>query len=170
MKIKKHFNFEASHKLVRHEGKCANLHGHSYKVEVSLRGGLQTSGSAEGMVMDFSDLKKEVKFLIDNFDHAFIEQGNEGIIVNTKKVHLGIRTTAENMALFFYWYLAVYKRIEQIEHVRIWETATGYAQCDYEDYRLEVNRETNLNELFKSVYFEDSENGVKAFNVNGDEM
>ena len=61
IKIGKIFWFSASHQLPHHEGECANLHGHNYKLEVEIAreeysAPLQCSGPAQGMVMDFGDL------------------------------------------------------------------------------------------------------------------
>ena len=57
MKVGKQFSFDAAHQLVGHFGKCANLHGHTYKVEVVLTGSINDSGSSEGMVVDFYHVK-----------------------------------------------------------------------------------------------------------------
>src|SRR5258708_39836826 len=55
--LTKVFVFEAAHFLPEHEGKCARMHGHSYRLEVSLRGPVQEApGSEQGMVLDFGTL------------------------------------------------------------------------------------------------------------------
>lgn len=61
--ITKIFRFEAAHHLPDHQGKCARLHGHSYKLEVMLRGAIKDSvgASDNGMVMDFGDISQIVK-------------------------------------------------------------------------------------------------------------
>lgn len=70
MQIRKHFHFEAAHVLPHHTGKCARLHGHSYRLEVALRGPLQTSGPATGMIEDFDTIKRIVKgAIIAELDH-----------------------------------------------------------------------------------------------------
>lgn len=57
MKITKIFTFDSSHMLDGHDGKCQNLHGHTYSLEITVAGSLIESGAKAGMVMDFSDLK-----------------------------------------------------------------------------------------------------------------
>jgi len=66
--ISKRFSFDSTHILPFHEGKCKNLHGHTYIVFVELTGEILENG----MVMDFGDLKAMVKPIIDSMDHALI--------------------------------------------------------------------------------------------------
>lgn len=71
--ITKIFTFEAAHRLPNHKGKCANLHGHSYRLEVTVSGDVISSGSSEGMVMDFADLSDVVeKEILSKWDHKFL--------------------------------------------------------------------------------------------------
>ena len=69
--LRKTFTFEASHQLEYHDGKCANLHGHSYTMVVELSSAcLQTTGPKQNMVMDFQDISKVVKALLkSHLDH-----------------------------------------------------------------------------------------------------
>lgn len=136
MKVGKSFSFDAAHQLVGHFGKCANLHGHTYKVEVVLTGPTADDGSSKGMVVDFYHVKELAGKLIDRLDHATLLEGNEPIsqtnAVQTKRVHFGFRTTAENMAKFLTWTLAnLLQPYARLDLVRLWETPTGYAECDY---------------------------------------
>lgn len=136
MRVCKQFSFDASHQLVGHFGKCANLHGHTYKVEVSLAGDTVKEGSSAGMVVDFYHVKKYAGELIDRLDHAVLLKGDEPIsqanVVNTKRVYFGFRTTAENMAKFLTWALGVLMQpYGRIDTIRLWETPTGYAECDF---------------------------------------
>ncbi len=83
-------HYDAAHLLRDHEGKCARLHGHRYVVEVAV----QTSEvGREGMVYDFSHLKKHLRELAERFDHQ-----------NLNEVHpfTEIESTAENQARFFF--------------------------------------------------------------------
>jgi 6-pyruvoyltetrahydropterin/6-carboxytetrahydropterin synthase len=69
--IRKHFKFEAAHVLPHHTGKCARMHGHSYRLEVALRGPLQESGPAQGMVEDFDVISTIVReAVIERLDHT----------------------------------------------------------------------------------------------------
>ncbi len=85
--ISKKFSFEAAHNLPLHDGKCKNLHGHSYVLEVFVSGLVQNEGPKIGMVMDFSDLSKIVKEkIIDIWDHKYLND------------IVAFPTTAENLA------------------------------------------------------------------------
>jgi 6-pyruvoyltetrahydropterin/6-carboxytetrahydropterin synthase len=67
--ITRHFEFEAAHKLENHPGKCANIHGHSYKLEVSISGTVLP----DGMVLDFSEFKDIVqKNILVVLDHKYL--------------------------------------------------------------------------------------------------
>ena len=77
MKVSKTLSFDAAHQLVGHFGKCANLHGHTYKVEISLAGENIQDGSSQGMVVDFYHVKQVAGKFIDRLDHATLLQGNE---------------------------------------------------------------------------------------------
>lgn len=74
--ISKQFTFEAAHKLPKHDGKCARLHGHSWQGEILIAGNeLITSGAKEGMLQDFGDIKKAFKPLLDNYlDHHYLNE------------------------------------------------------------------------------------------------
>jgi len=69
MHVEKEFKFEAAHMLPRHNGKCANEHGHSWRVVVSLLGRIDKNTQ---FVMDFSELKALVQPIIDRFDHQHL--------------------------------------------------------------------------------------------------
>ena len=69
MQITKEFSFDAAHKLEWHSGKCKNLHGHTYKLLVTLEGDLNENG----IVLDFGDIKKIVKEnVMEKLDHSFL--------------------------------------------------------------------------------------------------
>ena len=138
-RICKIFTFDAAHQLIGHSGKCANLHGHTYTLEVVVRGepiGAENP-SDEGFVMDFGKLKAVVKDeVIDILDHAFIARGNEPAIEvlrasGAKVAVLGFRTTAENLARY------IVHRLKTgglpVESVKLWETQTAWAQVCAED-------------------------------------
>lgn len=79
IRITKEFTFETGHALYGHDGKCKNIHGHSYKLSVTVLGNpvLDCNDPKFGMIMDFSDLKKIVKEeIVDRFDHATIFNKN----------------------------------------------------------------------------------------------
>lgn len=79
IRITKQFSFETGHALYGYDGKCRNVHGHSYKLHVTVIGTPITDNSHVkfGMVIDFSDLKKIVKTkIVDVFDHATVFNKN----------------------------------------------------------------------------------------------
>lgn len=79
IRITKQFSFETGHALYGYDGKCRNVHGHSYKLSVTVIGMPigDNSHVKYGMVIDFSDLKKIVQEeIVDVFDHATVFNGN----------------------------------------------------------------------------------------------
>ncbi|TEA26968.1 6-carboxytetrahydropterin synthase QueD [Candidatus Schmidhempelia bombi] len=134
--IAKEFQFDACHMLDGHQGKCHNLHGHTYKLVIEVSGNLIKQGSSCDMVMDFADLKHIVKqHIVDPLDHAFLffqENKNECEIaallqrMQRKVFAFPCRTTAEGMSKFIFEQLSHYLPITM---VRLWETPTSY--CEY---------------------------------------
>ena len=79
IRITKQFSFETGHALYGYDGKCKNVHGHSYKLSVTVIGNPITDSTNVkfGMVIDFGDLKKIVKEeIVDVFDHATVFNKN----------------------------------------------------------------------------------------------
>jgi len=79
IRITKQFYFETGHALYGYDGKCRNVHGHSYKLSVTVIGSpsTDTNNVKYGMVIDFKDLKKIVKDeIVDKFDHATVFNKN----------------------------------------------------------------------------------------------
>ena len=79
IRITKQFSFETGHALYGYDGKCRNVHGHSYKLSVTVIGTpiSQSDNVKFGMVIDFGDLKKIVKAeIVDVFDHATVFNKN----------------------------------------------------------------------------------------------
>lgn len=69
--VTRRFTFEASHQLPWHSGKCANLHGHSYVLDVTVENEL----TRDGIVIDFADLKAAVtKYVLDDYDHCHLNE------------------------------------------------------------------------------------------------
>lgn len=75
VRLTKTFTFEMAHALFDYDGKCKNIHGHSYKLEVTVIGEplAEQGHAADGLIIDFGDLKKIVNAqVIDIFDHALV--------------------------------------------------------------------------------------------------
>ena len=139
VRVCKMFTFDAAHQLIGHAEKCANLHGHTYTLEVVIMGVPSGSGhpSDEGFVMDFAKLKKIVKDRIVNaLDHAFIAQGTEPVLetlqaTGSKVAILGFRTTVENMAQYICHELL--QTGLPVFSVKLWETPTAWAEVYAKD-------------------------------------
>lgn len=118
--ITRRFSFDSAHYLPGHEGKCQNLHGHTYVLEVTVgRESLIEGGSSEGMVIDFSDLKSIVnKLVVDPLDHQCLNE------------LLPYRPTAENMVNHFFDVLEpVLKGFDvDLIRLRLWESSDSYAE------------------------------------------
>lgn len=98
VRVTKSFNFETAHALYGYDGKCKNIHGHSYKLFVTIKGRPieDKSNVKYGMVIDFGDIKKIVnKFIVDRFDHTIML--NE----NTPHKQLGERLKEEGHQVIF---------------------------------------------------------------------
>lgn len=139
-KTAKQFTFDMAHMLDGHDGKCQNLHGHTYILQVEVSGQLHPSGAKKGMVIDFSDLKTIVNtHILDKMDHAFIydttsprERQVAELLnqLNSKTFGIPMRTTAEAMTQF------IFQTLKQQAHlpvslVRLWETPSSY--CEYSE-------------------------------------
>ena len=131
--VTKTVRFDAAHVLTNHQGLCKNLHGHTYRVDVSVA---QAEGDTRDMVIDFKDLKRlATEAVCDRFDHAFIyntaSPGEREIAAVVEKngmrtVPIPFRSTAENLARHFYEALS--GRIPGLVAVRVWETADSVAE------------------------------------------
>ena len=70
MRVRRRFCFEAAHRLPRHEGKCRELHGHSYELVISVE---RPVGEPSGMTIDFAQLKQVVhREVLDSLDHRSV--------------------------------------------------------------------------------------------------
>lgn len=117
--VSKEFTFDSAHHLHDYEGKCKNLHGHTYKLQVIMLG----KTDDRGLTLDFGDIKRIVKErVIDRLDHQYLNE-----------VLPPMNTTAENMVVWIYEELhqamaeeGLYPGVK-LEEVRLWETPTSYA-------------------------------------------
>lgn len=112
IRITKQFSFETGHALYGYDGKCKNVHGHSYKLSVTVIGTPITDKAnvKYGMVIDFGDLKKIVKSeVVDVFDHATVFNRNTPHIELAKELEnrdhsvilVDYQPTSENMVVDF---------------------------------------------------------------------
>lgn len=109
--LKAEHSFDSAHFLAGYAGKCKNIHGHRWRVEIEVMAeALIKEGQLDGMIIDFGDLKKAVKDMVDEYDHALIIQ--EGTMREEtlscltedgfKMIKVDFRPTAENFAAYFF--------------------------------------------------------------------
>jgi len=142
MIVVKQIEWEMGHRLLNHNSKCRNPHGHHYRLELSLQGEINSTKdqSNEGMVIDFGDIKIIlVKQILDIVDHAFMVWDKDQILMkfykenpDLKHIIVPFTTTAENMVLWIYDRLnpAIKKTSKntKIKSVKLWETPTSYVE------------------------------------------
>lgn len=140
IRITKEFSFETGHALYGYDGKCRNVHGHSYKLSVTVKGVpiADPNHVKQGMVIDFGDLKKIVKEeIVDVFDHAtvfnkntpHIELANELSKRKHQVILVEYQPTSENMIVDFA--NRIKNRLPenvQLFSLKLRETATSFAE------------------------------------------
>jgi 6-pyruvoyltetrahydropterin/6-carboxytetrahydropterin synthase len=145
IRITKQFTFETGHALYGYDGKCKNVHGHSYKLSVTVIGMpiTDTSNVKLGMVIDFGDLKKIVKEeIVDPFDHAtvfnkntpHIELAKELKVRGHKVILADYQPTSENMVIDFASKIkARLSKQIQLHSINLRETDTAFAEWHASD-------------------------------------
>jgi len=142
MQITRRLEFDAGHRIPNHNSQCKHLHGHRYAIEITLSGDIITARgiSEEGMVMDFSDVKRIAREqLVNAWDHAFLVYRGDRAVVDFlatlpghKTVVLDTVPTAENLALIAFntlngAYRDTYGNHLRLERVRLFETPNNWA-------------------------------------------
>ena len=120
MELSVTFRFAASHFLTKYHGKCENLHGHTYRLDVTLEGKLDETG----MLIDFGDLSRIVEELVlTKLDHNYL---------NDVVAH----STCENVAVW------IFKRVQNHLHgklslykITLFENETSFIECFNDDIR-----------------------------------
>ena len=140
IRITKQFSFETGHALYGYDGKCKNVHGHSYRLDVTVIGQpiSDNSNVKFGMVIDFSDLKKIVKEeIVDVFDHATVFNKNTPHVELAKELQdrdhnvllVNYQPTSEMMVIDFA--SKIKKRLPNniaLFSLKLQETATSFAE------------------------------------------
>ena len=106
MLVSREFEFDAAHKLINYKGKCENLHGHRWKVQVTLQAPMRE----DGIAFDFAELEKIVKEkVIKKLDHTYLND-------------LLPQPSTENIALW------IWKRLRELPlyEVKVWESPTSW--------------------------------------------
>jgi 6-pyruvoyltetrahydropterin/6-carboxytetrahydropterin synthase len=113
--------FAAGHALREYRGKCENVHGHNYRVQITVAG---ERLNRIGLLVDFVELKRLMREVVARLDHQFI---------NDLEPFTTVNPSAENMAKYFYDEVntglsaAEFEVPVQISEVRVWETETSIA-------------------------------------------
>ena len=113
------FKFDAAHNLIKYHGKCERLHGHTYRLKVTLEG----HPDEEGMVADFAEVKRAVKELVlAKLDHSYLNDLFE-------------QPTAENISIWIFRRLdaALTRENCRLKSVQVWETEGSSVVCTRED-------------------------------------
>ncbi len=127
-------SFDSAHFLKGYDGKCSNIHGHRWLVEVTVASeDVEAAGSIRGMIVDFKTLKEDLKDLADAFDHSLVmEAGSlkdktmEALQEEEFRiVELPFRPTAENLAKYFYEEME--EKGYQVVLVKVYETPNNCA-------------------------------------------
>lgn len=120
VKVSKDFSFEAAHFLEGYEGACRNLHGHSYKLRVSVSGKIEplSDDINDLMVIDFKELSRIVKkLIIEPCDHTCLNEV------------LPCVPTAEAMVVYFFKLIRYsLPKDVKLNCVTLWETETSFAE------------------------------------------
>jgi 6-pyruvoyltetrahydropterin/6-carboxytetrahydropterin synthase len=142
MEITRRLEFDAGHRIPNHNSQCRHLHGHRYAIEVTLSGDVITTEglSEQGMVMDYSEVKRIVKeVVVDTWDHAFLVYRNDTAVLdflnslpNHRTVVLDVPPTAENLAMLAFRLLDAafrdtYQNHLKLVRVRLYETPNCWA-------------------------------------------
>jgi len=139
IRVTKSFSFEMAHALWNYDGPCKNIHGHSYKLWVTIKGSPKpvSENRKQGMVIDFHDLKRIVnESIIKRFDHS--------VVINKKAPHAFLnkvdqmfekyeiteyQPTSENLIIEFAKILKPkFKNSVELFSIRLQETETSYAE------------------------------------------
>ncbi len=111
------YTFAAGHALRNYKGKCENVHGHNYRVQVTVAG---ESLNGAGLLVDFADLKAGIRSLVDRLDHQFL---------NDIEPFNQLNPSAENLAKHLSDGISaqVEGRGVRLQAVTVWETDTSSA-------------------------------------------
>jgi len=144
MQITRRLEFDAGHRIPDHKSQCRHLHGHRYALEVTLSGDIigREGDAANGMVMDFSEVKSIAKqHVVDVWDHAFLVYRGDALVLDFlrslpdhRTVVLDCVPTAENLAEAAFailepMYRDTYGNHLRLERIRLYETPNCWADA-----------------------------------------
>lgn len=137
IRITKEFRFEGAHALQNYDGKCRHIHGHSYRLFVTLKGSPLNDSThpKSGMVVDFGDLKSVVnRMIVDPFDHALLLRSDAPLKEEIASAYqnviiLDFQPTCENLAVYFAGLLKPnLPEGTELHSIKLYETPTSYVE------------------------------------------
>ena len=139
IRLTKSFTFEMAHALYNYAGKCKNIHGHSYTLKVCVIGKPknETGNSADGLLIDFGDLKRIVnENVVDIFDHTLVmkkdysDELTDTLAQNFERlIYVDYQPTCENLICDFAEKIKIsLPELVQLHHLVLHETATAYCE------------------------------------------
>ena len=134
IRLHKEVAFDASHRLLHYQGKCHNLHGHRWKVQVWLKG---YTDDETNILVDYNEIRE----VVDYYDHEIILNESDPMVPRIREFHEVITTpgdpTSELLAHLLREALesryADTGRSIVVDRIRVWESPTGYAELNNED-------------------------------------
>jgi 6-pyruvoyltetrahydropterin/6-carboxytetrahydropterin synthase len=145
IRVTKEFDFEMAHALDGHDGKCHNIHGHTYQLSVCFEGSPIDAPCTpkDGMVIDFADIKRIVKHrIVDVYDHALVLRDNSRFLgslnndINERLMLKSYQPTCENLLIDMVNEIQL--QLKNLENVRLHsarlrETLSSYAEWYADD-------------------------------------
>ena len=138
IRVTKIFEFDTAHALHNYDGLCSNIHGHTYKLHVTVIGEpiTDTTSPKYGMVVDFGVLKNKIKEnLVDKFDHSLIVSHDESDNFASgkpifRRIHVvDFQPTAENIVAYFAELIKpLLPEGVELFSLRLYETSTSFAE------------------------------------------
>ena len=142
IRITKAFKFEMAHALHGYDGLCKNIHGHSYRLWVTLKGVVRNEQghTKDGMVMDFDVIKQIVKIdIVEKYDHSLVLNANSphaeiDLSAFEKVFYLPYQPTSENLVSDFAEIIKQKLPVDiHLHKVVLSETATSFAEWHTDD-------------------------------------
>ncbi|HKM92367.1 MAG TPA: 6-carboxytetrahydropterin synthase [Prolixibacteraceae bacterium] len=144
IRVTKFYDFEMAHALWNYDGICKNIHGHSYKLFVTVMGEPinNPNDPKNGMVIDFGDLKRIVKNnIVDQLDHSMVinKMAPHSKLLELNEMYerhfvFDFQPTCENLVI---WIVNEIKPMLPksiiLKNVKLYETASSYAEWDADD-------------------------------------
>lgn len=142
LRITKEFSFEGAHALQNYDGKCRHIHGHSYKLRVTVKGSPVESADdpKSGMVVDFSILKGIInKLIVEPFDHALLLRSDAPLKEEISEIYKNViimdfQPTCENLTIYFANLIKEnLPTVLTLHSIRLHETATSFVEWTESD-------------------------------------